>query len=147
MSLERKTIFCSFLLHLYSITSIRKNSFFLLCFTMQCSNRKSFYVFIKNLQVILQRKTKNKENNLPHLCLKYINIYIYRCYLTLKTFQSENWSWDYFFNSVYLASVMYTFSVVFREEDLVLFASLNWKIHFYFPCGKDSWKALIFEQR
>lgn len=23
----------------------------------------------------------------------------------------------------------------------------NWKIHFYFPPGKDGWRALIFEQR
>ena len=42
---------------------------------------------------------------------------------------------------------MYTFNAVFTEEDLVLFASLNWKIHFYFSPGKDGWRALISEQR
>lgn len=42
---------------------------------------------------------------------------------------------------------MYTFNAVFTEECLVLFASLNWKIHFHFPPGKDGWSALIFQQR
>lgn len=42
---------------------------------------------------------------------------------------------------------MCTFSAVLTGEDFVLFASLNWKIHFYFPPGKDTWRALIYEQR
>lgn len=91
-----------------------------------------------------QKKKKNK-NHLSLKVEKYIYTYRYLC--ILKVFQPWKCSQDdYFFNSTYLVSVMYTFNVVFTEEDLGLFASLNWKIHFYFPPGKDGWRALIFEQ-
>lgn len=58
----------------------------------------------------------------------------------LKSFQSQKCSWDdYFFNSIYLVSVMYTFNAVFTEEDLVLFASTELKNPFLF----SSWERWL----